>query len=117
MDILRSQGYYNLKPSFCAVFFPLFEDDGQSAANLARATGMTRQTMNIYVGELKRRGYIKVVRNAQDKRELHVFLTAKGAMLKKVFESVGLIISKEICGNLSQEEVRKLSDLLQKCLE
>ncbi|MDD5083886.1 MAG: helix-turn-helix domain-containing protein [Candidatus Moranbacteria bacterium] len=116
MDILRSKGYYNLKPSFCAVFFPLFENDGQSASELARATKMTKQTIGIYVRELHQRGYIKLVNDARDKRVRRIFLTAKGSMLQKIFESTNLTLSKEICGHLHTNESLQLSMLLEKCL-
>jgi DNA-binding MarR family transcriptional regulator len=115
MDILRAKGYYNLKPSFCAVFFPLFEDDGQSAAELARTTKMTKQTMSTYVQELRQRGYIRLVRDAQDKRVYRIFLTAKGSMLQKVFESANITISKELYGHLHANDSIQLSALLEKC--
>ena len=115
MEILRSKGYYNLKPSFCAVFFPLFENDGQSAAELARATKMTKQTMSIYVKELRQRGYIKLVTNEHDKRSYCIFLTAKGSMLRTVFETTNATLSKEVCKQLSGKESLQLSDLLEKC--
>lgn len=115
MDILRAQGYYNLKPSFCSVFFPLFENDGQSASELARATKITKQTMSIYVRELRQRGYIKLVHDTEDKRVSRVFLTAKGALLQKVFAAASLTISKEICGHLQTSESAQLSSLLEKC--
>lgn len=115
MDILRSKGYYNLKPSFCAVFFPLFENDGQSAAELARTTKMTKQTMSIYVKELRQRGYIKLTPNDQDKRTHRIFLTAKGSMLRKIFESTNATLSREVCKQLSEKESTQLSNLLEKC--
>ena len=115
IEILRAEGYYNLKPSFCAVFFPLFDNDGQSAAELARNTKMTKQTMSIYVRELRQRGYIKVLRDDQDKRVQRVILTAKGAMLQKVFASAGTAISKEVCRHLNTAESSQLSVILEKC--
>lgn len=114
-DILRAEGYYNLKPSFCAIFFPLFDNDGQSAAELARNTKMTKQTISIYVQELRQRGYIKVLRDTQDKRVQRIFLTAKGTLLRKVFASANTSISKEVCKSLSDAESSQLSSLLEKC--
>jgi DNA-binding MarR family transcriptional regulator len=117
VDILRAKGYYNLKPSFCAVFFPLFENDGQSASELARITKMTKQTMSIYVRELRQRGYIKIIRDTKDKRVHRIFLTIKGSMLQKVFESANSTISKEICSHLSASESTQLSIILEKCFK
>ena len=115
VEILRSKGYYNLKPSFCAVFFPLFENDGQSAADLARTTKITKQTMSIYVKELRQRGYIKIIIDTHDKRTHLIFLTAKGSLLRKTFETTNATLSKEICKQLSIKESVQLSDLLEKC--
>ena len=116
IEKLRVQGYYNLKPSFCSVFVPLFENDGQSAAELARATRITKQTIGIYVGELQQRGYIKFVPDDKDKRIRRIFLTAKGSMLRNVFESANTAIGKEICSHLQGAESAQLSLLLGKCL-
>lgn len=114
MEVFRSEGYYNLKPSFCSVFFPLFENDGQSASNIARSAGVTKQTMSIYVRELKKRGYIKIVQNAQDKRESHIFLTAKGCLLKKVFDTAIVKIHREMTAKLCKREIQQLSTVLDK---
>ncbi len=117
MEKLRAQGYYNLKPSFCVVFIPLFENDGQSASDLAREAKISKQTMSIYAHELRQRGYIKMVQDTTDKRVYRIFLTAKGSLLHKVFESTQHSISQELCGHLLASEAAELSRILEKCFK
>ncbi len=112
MAILQSKGYYNLKPSFAAVFLPLFENNGQSTAELARATHMTKQTMSIYVHALCKRGYLKVIPDTQDKRIHRIFLTAKGSMLQTTFESASEMIGIKLCAHLNKHESQELMRLL-----
>lgn len=116
IDILRSEGYYNLKPSFCSIFFPLFEQDGQSSAEILKSSKITKQTVSIYVSELRQRGYIKLVQDENDKRIRRIYLTAKGSMLKRVFESANKKIGKDLFRSINNQEVRSLSVILEKSL-
>lgn len=117
IHILNKKGYYNLKPSFFTIFIPLFENDGQSAAEITRSSNITKQTVSIYARELQTKGYVKYTKDTHDKRIQRLFLTAKGAMLQKVFDDASREISKKVCKQLNDKEILLLISLLQKCFK
>jgi DNA-binding MarR family transcriptional regulator len=79
---LQSQGFNDLRPSFLEILMFLSENDGPSIKLIGKACGLKKQTMTSHLNELEKRGYIKRIHSAQDKRELLVNLTDYGEKFK-----------------------------------
>jgi DNA-binding MarR family transcriptional regulator len=116
-EALRAKGYYNLKPSLFAVLIPLFEEDGQKITDLMAFSGLTKQTMSIYVEELKQRGYVSAKRNPEDKRCLCLTLTVKGKALKPIFEEAERRADQKFRTRLGRVGFPQLLGMLKRCVE
>jgi DNA-binding MarR family transcriptional regulator len=116
-EALQARGYRNLKPSLFAVLVPLFQEDGQKTVDLMEFSGLTKQTMSIYVEELRKRGYVSVKRNAEDKRCLCLTLTVKGKALRPVFEEAERLADQKLRNRLGRVGFPQLVGMLKKCIE
>lgn len=116
MQGLRQEGFLDQKPSFGAVFIPLFDNSNQSTADIIRFSGLTKQTISIYLKELEKLGYISRKKDESDKRRIIVILTNKGKKLKKAAKKSVLSANNTFLERLGKKDFRHLTDLLLKCL-
>jgi DNA-binding MarR family transcriptional regulator len=117
MDVLRDRGHRALKPSLLAVLIPLFEGDGKNIVEITTFSGLTKQTVSVYVQELCQKGYVSVERNIRDKRALSIVLTSKGKALEMLFEEVVHKVEQKMRNRLGSAGFSQLSRLLEKCAE
>lgn len=114
MELFRSKGYYDQKPSLGAVFIPLFDKDGLAITEIARLSKLTKQTASIYVHELETLRYIKRKRDLTDKRKTRIFLTSRGRKLKTVADTLVIQVNSEFRKRLSTLEFDQLLKILRK---
>lgn len=62
----------------------LWEEDGVTQRELSQRVGMMEPTTVTALNGMERRGYVKRVRNAEDKRKVNIYLTEKGRALRNV---------------------------------
>jgi DNA-binding MarR family transcriptional regulator len=60
----------------------LWDEDGLTQRELSQRVGMMEPTTVTALNGMERRGYVKRVRNAKDRRKINIFLTDKGRALK-----------------------------------
>ena len=116
MEIFRAKGYDDLKPSFGAVFIPLFDKDKQSITDIMNFSKLTKQTMSIYVGELGKKGYINTNQDNIDKRRIIVSLTTKGKKLKSVANRAVKQVNDEFRKQLNTLEFKHFLRALEKII-
>ncbi len=76
---IASSGFKGVLPSHSAVIQPLWEiAEGARITTLARAAGITKQSMSEMVSELDAAGYVERVADPEDSRAVRVRLTARG---------------------------------------
>jgi DNA-binding MarR family transcriptional regulator len=83
VERLHQAGY----PAVQAAFHPVFEnidDDGSRLTDLARAAGITHQSMSELVGVLEKLGYLERRPDPSDGRVRMVCLTDPGRTLRKL---------------------------------
>lgn len=114
MELFRSRGFRDQKPSFGVIFIPLFDTDGLSITEMLQSSKITKQTASIYVRELEKLGYIKKKRNAADKRTINIFLTPKGKKLKSVADVSVAEVNDEFQNRLGTTEFKRLLKILRK---
>lgn len=114
MELFRFGGFRDQKPSFGAVFIPLFDTDGLSITEMIRSSKITKQTASIYVRELEKLGYIKKKQNAADKRTVNIFLTPKGKKLKSAADTFVAQVNAECKIRLGAADFKRLLHILKK---
>lgn len=116
MELLRSKGFHDQKPSFGAVFIPLFDNDGVNVNKIAKLSKLTKQTTSSYVQELESLGYIKKKRDKTDKRSVLIFLTPRGKKLRLIANICVAQVNAEFRKKLDSVEFLQLLVFLKKCI-
>lgn len=116
MELFRSKGFDDQKPSFGAVFIPLFDNDGLNVKMIAKLSKLTKQTTSIYVRELESLGYIKKQQNKTDKRSVRIFLTPKGKKLRLTANICVAQVNAEFRKKIDSAEFGQLLVYLRKCI-
>jgi len=116
MELFRSKGFHDQKPSFGAIFIPLFDNDGLSVKEIAKLSKFTKQTASIYIRELEGLGYVKKKQDKVDKRSVLIFLTPKGKKLRLIANTCVAQVNAEFRKNLDPTEFRQLLVFLRKCI-
>lgn len=116
MKLLRAKGFLDQKPSFGAVFIPIFDKDGLSVTEIAKLSKITKQTTSIYIRELEGLGYIRKEQDKKDTRSLKVYLTTKGKKLKLAAHASVKQANDEFRKHLDATEFKQLHSYLRKCI-
>jgi DNA-binding MarR family transcriptional regulator len=85
-------------------------------SDLARRLGVSKPTVTVAVDALERKGYVRKVRSLEDKRVLHVMLTARGKASAELHESIHRGYAGKIAAGLEPGELDSLRELLSKAL-
>lgn len=62
----------------------LWDEDGLTQRELSQRVGMMEPTTVTALNGMERKGYVKRVRNTEDKRKVNIYLTDKGRALRNV---------------------------------
>lgn len=105
---------YNLNPSEFGVLEYLYHKGNQPMANLCKRLLMANSSMTYVVDNLVRAGFVEKLENINDKRSNFVKLTNKGEeYIKSIFPNHEEKIN-EIFSQLTEEEIKTLSESLKK---
>lgn len=111
-EALRPSG---LTVSHYSCLFRLRVEPGISAADLARATFVTRQSMNTMLQTLLERGLVARPPRAETGRALPVSLTARGAALLAEVEPAVDAVQDRMLASLDAEGIAELGSALAVC--
>jgi DNA-binding MarR family transcriptional regulator len=90
----------------------LWEEDGLTQRELSQRVGMMEPTTVTALNGMEKRGYVKRVRNAKDRRKINIFLTDKGRALKARLLPFVPEINRVACKNISEADLEVLKNLL-----
>jgi DNA-binding MarR family transcriptional regulator len=111
-ELLRPSGVTTLQYTAMTV---LARRDGLTAAELARNSFVTAQTMTDLVGALERRGLISRTHDPTHRRRLRISLTEKGWAFLGDYDAPVRDVEERMLADLSPEERTMLRDLLNRC--
>ncbi len=95
----------------------LWNNDGQSQADLVKQLNVSAPTVYNMVVRLTETGFVKIIKDENDARIMRVFLTDKGNEIKsQVFEQWAKL-EDQTFANLTEPEKMIFSMLLQKIVE
>lgn len=117
MNKFEEGGYDDLKPSYGAVFIPLFDKDNRTISEIIEFSQVSKQTMTVYIKELKKKRYIETKPDPEDPRFTRVFLSARGKVLKKVADRVVSEVNKDFLKDLGPNEIKMLMATLTRWIQ
>ena len=86
-------------------FRALWEEDGLTQRQLSQRVGTMEQTTVEQLRNMERRGYIERRRSADDRRKIHVHLTASGQALKNQLLPFAIDVNRVALEGLSDGEI------------
>src|SRR5882724_7440273 len=78
IDAFESAGFFDIKPSYGAIFILLFEKDRLAVSEIIKRTNLSKQAISGYIKELRSKDYIQLSKTKNDQRAVTVFLSLKG---------------------------------------
>jgi DNA-binding MarR family transcriptional regulator len=115
-DYIRNQTQFNIQDSFRNLLFHLNFNDGCTQLTLANLTHLKAPTVSVTLQKMEREGYVIRKPNKDDLRQTLVYITEKGKQYNEHVCKTIKSIDNEIFEGVSEEEQKKLSDVLQKVL-
>ena len=104
----KLQGF-NLTNSQFYILSALYEKDGVSIGTLGKKVRLDNATLTGIIDRLERDGYIKRTASVDDRREINIYLTPKGAGIKGKIKKVHIESEKQILGIVAQAEVNAIN--------
>lgn len=92
----------------------LWEEDGLTQRQLSQRVGMMEATTVTALNNMERVGVIRRVRNAEDRRKMNVFLTARGRALRDELLPLAGEVNTVALRGLSKQEANQLLTLLRR---
>ena len=111
-ELLRPSGVTTLQYTAMTV---LARRDGLTAAELARNSFVTAQTMMDLVAGLERRGLISRTRDPAHRRRLRISLTEKGRGFLAEYDAPVRRLEEQMLAGLTPDERSTLRDMLNRC--
>ncbi|MBA3662056.1 MAG: MarR family transcriptional regulator [Gammaproteobacteria bacterium] len=90
----------------------LWEKDGQTQNQLTQSAGLKQPTVVRTLDRMERDKLIKRVRNKEDKRSYHFYLTERAKQACKKLEGQGKTMQEISTGNFNDRDIKKLNQQL-----
>lgn len=98
------------------ILLSLWDNDGQSQAQLVKNLSVSAPTIYNMVIKLSSLDYLEIRKDPNDARIMRVFLTKKGLEIKPLVENECKLFEEKIFGILTETERMMCSILLQKLI-
>lgn len=95
----------------------LFEEDGQPLSNIGRRSCCDKPTVTGIANRLEKKGFIKKVRDGNDRRIIKAVLTEKGKGLEDALVSKAVNVNADATEGFGEEEIILLKAQLRKLLD
>lgn len=83
----------------------LWDEDGLTQRELSQRVGMMEPTTVTALNGMERKGYVKRVRNTEDKRKVNIYLTDKGRALRNVLLPHAIDVNIRAVAGVPAEDV------------
>lgn len=103
---------HGVAPGQLAVLHRLWEGDGLTQAELARAVRVEQPTMARTLDRMARDGLIERVPSKEDRRAFNVRLTSRGRLLRRAVESEAAALERRAVARLKSKDRQDLAKLL-----
>ena len=114
---LRKRDIEGLGPSHGDILINLYQHDGLPMAELAKKIHRDKSTITTLVDKLAAAGYVKRVKDPNDRRITYICLTEKGKALKTGFYEISQELLERIYTGFSDLEKELVVRLLERMLK
>lgn len=90
----------------------LWEEDGLTQRELSQRVGMMEPTTVTALNGMEKRGYVKRVRNATDRRKVNIFLTEKGRALRSRLLPHAADVNRIASKNVTMQDIERIRTVL-----
>lgn len=90
----------------------LWEEDGLTQRELSQRVGMMEPTTVTALNGMEKRGYVKRVRNATDRRKVNIFLTEKGRALRSRLLPHAADVNRIAAKSVSPQDIELIRSVL-----
>lgn len=104
---------FSITPEQFVVLNKLAEEEGISQKQLALKLDKDQNTIKAIIDKLEKNGFAIRIQNVKDKRAFTLFMTDHAKKIMPVFQEIDKQCVKELCTNLSDEEIETLSKTLK----
>jgi DNA-binding MarR family transcriptional regulator len=108
---------YNIGSGQFPFLMALYHSDGITQETLARERRFDKATITRAITRLEEEGYVRRVRDEDDRRAYRLFLTEKGRALEPAMRAIGAEWSRTMLAGFSEEERRAVMDLVLRMME
>ena len=91
----------------------LWEEDGLTQRELSQRVGMMEPTTVTALNGMEKRGYVRRVRNTEDRRKVNVFLTRKGRSLRNKLLPYAIEVNRFATEGVSEADLEILRATLR----
>lgn len=84
------------------------EATGATITELANDLGYTLSAITIAINRLEKKGYVRKIRDAEDKRSVRVKLTEQGRKIDRVHKYIHKKLVREVAKEFNEEEMEVL---------
>jgi DNA-binding MarR family transcriptional regulator len=90
----------------------LWEEDGLTQRELSQRVGMMEPTTVTALNGMEKRGYVKRVRNATDRRKVNIFLTEKGRALRSRLLPHAADVNRIAAKSVTPQDIERIRGVL-----
>jgi MarR family transcriptional regulator, organic hydroperoxide resistance regulator len=90
----------------------LWEEDGLTQRELSQRVGMMEPTTVTALNGMEKRGYVKRVRNATDRRKVNIFLTEKGRALRSRLLPHAADVNRIAAKSVTAQDIERIRGVL-----
>lgn len=113
-EVLNEEGLFSGQHH---IIMLLFHNDGLTVSQIASHIGIAPATASVSIKRMEKAGFIQRKTDEKDARTVKIFLTDKGrAIMEHIREKMNEQ-ERRITACLSEDEVGRLSDMLDKIIE
>lgn len=111
---LQREGITDLAPSHGVILVMLYQYDTMAMSELAKRVNRDNSTITTLVDKLVKTGYVRKIKNQDDRRITNISLTQKGRDFQPVFDNISSELISKIYEGFSDLEKELLVRLLEK---
>jgi DNA-binding MarR family transcriptional regulator len=92
----------------------LWEEDGLTQRELSQRVGMMEPTTVTALNGMEKRGYVRRVRNTEDRRKVNIFLTKQGRSLRNKLLPYAIEVNRFATEGVSEADLENLRATLRR---
>lgn len=112
-EAFAEAGFPEVRPAYGAILVPLFDEEGLQIVELARRSGLSKQTLTTQLKALEERGLIVRGADPADRRANRIYLNERGRAFKEVAGDVLHEMDRLVADALTTAEIERLSAVLR----